>query len=55
MRANPRELACYLSHLKAIETFLGTEERHAVIAEDDIVLRPDFDKVLAAARELLAY
>ncbi len=48
-KPNPRELACYLSHLKALETFLATEERHAIIAEDDIVLRPDFDQVLAAA------
>jgi len=46
---NPRELACYLSHLKAIETFLATDESHAVIAEDDIVLRPDFDSVLEGA------
>lgn len=46
---NPRELACYLSHLKALEAFLGTEESHAVIAEDDIILRSDFDEVIAAA------
>lgn len=46
---NQRELACYLSHLKAIETFLGTKESHAIIAEDDIVLRPEVDAVLEAA------
>lgn len=45
---NPRELACYLSHLKAIETFLNTDESHGIIAEDDITLRPDFDSVLEA-------
>jgi len=46
---NPRELACYLSHLKAIETFFATNESHAVIAEDDIVLRPDLDSALEGA------
>lgn len=46
---NVRELACYLSHLKAMETFLATEETHALIGEDDLVLRPDFDAVLEAA------
>jgi len=37
---NLRELACYLSHLKAIEAFLATDEEHALIGEDDLVLRP---------------
>ncbi len=46
---NRCELACYLSHLKALETFLATGDSHAVIGEDDIVLRPDFDVVLEAA------
>lgn len=45
---NPRELACYLSHLKAIESFLESDEPHAIIAEDDLTLRPDFDAVLEA-------
>ncbi|HEY3661718.1 MAG TPA: glycosyltransferase family 25 protein [Chthoniobacterales bacterium] len=46
---NRRELACYLSHLKAIEAFLAIGESHAVIGEDDIVLRPECDAVLEAA------
>ncbi len=46
---NPRELACYLSHLKAMETFLASDEEHALIAEDDLVLRPDFDAAIEAA------
>ena len=46
---NRRELACYLSHLKAIETFLATGDSHAIIGEDDIVLRPELDAVLEAA------
>ena len=48
---NIRELACYLSHLKAIREFLTTDENHGLIGEDDLVLRPDFDAVLAAALE----
>ncbi len=47
--SNVRELACYLSHLKAIKTFLATDEEHALIAEDDLVLRPDFDTALETA------
>ena len=46
-----RELACYLSHLKAMETFLATDEKHALIAEDDLVLRPDFDAAIEAAMQ----
>ena len=30
------EICCTLSHLKAIETFLETEEQHCVICEDDL-------------------
>ncbi len=45
---NRRELACYLSHLKALGIFLETGESHAIIGEDDIVLRPDLDLVLEA-------
>jgi len=46
---NIRELACYLSHLKAMEAFLATDEEHALIGEDDLVLRADFDAVIEAA------
>ncbi len=46
---NVRELACYLSHLKAMEAFLATDEKHALIGEDDLVLRPDFDAAIVAA------
>jgi len=48
---NVRELSCYLSHLKAIEAFLATDEEHALIGEDDLVLRPDFDAALEAAMQ----
>lgn len=46
---NLRELACYLSHLRAIEAFLATVDEHALIAEDDIVLRRDFDIAIGEA------
>ena len=52
---NVRELACYLSHLKAIEAFLATNEQHALIGEDDLVLRPDFDAVLEEAMKYACY
>ncbi len=48
---NVRELACYLSHLKAMETFLATDEQHALIGEDDLLLRPDFDAGIGAAMQ----
>ncbi len=46
---NPREAACYFSHLKAIRMFLATDDAHALIGEDDLVLRPDFDAALDGA------
>ena len=46
---NVRELACYLSHLKALEAFRATDEEYALIGEDDLVLRPDFDAAIEAA------
>jgi glycosyl transferase family 25 len=49
--SNPRELACYLSHLKALDAFLATGEKHGLIAEDDLVLRPGFEGTLEAAMQ----
>jgi len=46
---NVREVGCYFSHLKAIETFLATNEKHGLIGEDDLVLRPNFEAALEAA------
>lgn len=47
-RTMPRlgEVGCYLSHLKAMETFLLTNEPWCVILEDDTEVLPDFLKVL---------
>lgn len=46
---NNLELGCYLSHLKALETFLSTDEEFAIIGEDDIVINQDLEAVLAKA------
>ncbi len=36
------EVACFLSHLKAIKLFLETGEKEAIICEDDIMLKNDW-------------
>ena len=46
---NPNIVGCYLSHIKAMEAFLATNDRHALIGEDDIRLRPDFESAVEAA------
>lgn len=43
---NVYELACFLSHLKALRTFLESGEEHALICEDDLVLQPELEEVL---------
>jgi glycosyl transferase family 25 len=43
---NPREVGCYLSHLKAWQSFLGTGSEHGLICEDDISFSPDFVTVI---------
>ncbi len=45
------EIGCYLSHLKALQTFLDGGGRYGVILEDDAVLRPGYGDVLAALVE----
>lgn len=39
-KTNKREIGCYFSHIKALRTFLQTEDDYALILEDDITL-PD--------------
>jgi glycosyl transferase, family 25 len=46
---NPGHVGCYLSHIKALKAFLAAEDQHALICEDDLTLRPDFETVLEAA------
>lgn len=43
------QVGCYLSHIKAMQAFLATDDECALIGEDDLTLRPDFEAALAAA------
>jgi glycosyl transferase family 25 len=43
----PGEVGCYLSHLKAMETFLRTDAPWCIILEDDVELLPGFNEVLS--------
>ena len=40
------EIGCYLSHNKAIECFIKSGKRYALILEDDAVFNSDFVKIL---------
>ena len=44
----PGETGCYLSHLRAMHTFLESPALHAVILEDDVGLSPDIVKIVAS-------
>ena len=46
---NPPEIACYLSHLKALAQFLETEAEFALICEDDLDFGADLTALLAKA------
>jgi len=46
---NIYELACYLSHIKALEAFLDSGKEHALICEDDIFLQEGLDMVISRA------
>ncbi|RZA20413.1 MAG: glycosyltransferase family 25 protein [Lysobacteraceae bacterium] len=43
------EVGCQLSHLKALQAFLGSDARYALVLEDDALLDPAFVEVLRAA------
>ncbi len=45
---NPNELGCYLSHYKAIETFMASENEYGIIMEDDAWLSEETKTVLDA-------
>jgi glycosyl transferase family 25 len=45
-RVNPNHVACYNSHLKAIQTFLESGEECGLICEDDITGTPELTEVL---------
>src|SRR5450432_1480573 len=43
---NPREVGCYLSHVRACEMFLESGEEHGLICEDDLTVTAGFDEVI---------
>lgn len=47
----PGEVGCYLSHLKAMETFLRTDAPWCVILEDDVEVLPSCVDVLRSLSE----
>jgi glycosyl transferase family 25 len=46
---NIYEVACYFSHLKALQLFLESGDEVAMICEDDLFLKPESKEVLEAA------
>jgi Glycosyltransferase involved in LPS biosynthesis len=42
----PNKVACYFSHIKALKTFLETNEEHVLICEDDITPNPELVDVI---------
>jgi glycosyl transferase family 25 len=46
---SPGHVGCYLSHVRAMEAFLATDEPYALIGEDDLSLGPDFEAIVEAA------
>lgn len=49
MRFNGYIFGCCLSHLKAMERFLETDDELAMICEDDVTAKPELGAVLDAA------
>ena len=50
-KVNTREIACYQSHIKALELFTETSEDYAFICEDDITFDDDFLNVVRKSLE----
>ncbi len=52
----PGEIGCYLSHVKALQTFLSSDYQFAVILEDDAKLDPQYkysiEKAIATYNDL---
>lgn len=40
------EIGCYLSHVKALQTFLKSDYQYGLVIEDDAVLAPGFKSVI---------
>lgn len=47
----PQKVACFTSHLKALKTFLETDDEYALICEDDVTPSPQTLKIIDAAFE----
>lgn len=45
-RTNTSEIGCYLSHIKALKQFMGTDNDYAIILEDDVELRGDLELII---------
>lgn len=44
----PGELGCYLSHVRAMQRFLASDQPYLLILEDDVQLGPDLPRVVQA-------
>ena len=45
----PNKVACFLSHIKVLKTFLETDQTHAMVCEDDVFPSPELRGVLKDA------
>ena len=45
------EIACYLSHVRALQTFLASDADHALILEDDVEIDADIADVISLVAE----
>lgn len=50
-KATNGEIGCYLSHLKALKTFLETDAEYAVVCEDDVCPESCFVEIIQKAVE----
>lgn len=47
----PGEIGCYLSHVKALQTFLASDNDFAVILEDDAIFDPQYKYITEKAMQ----
>ena len=48
-RTNPNQVACYLSHLKAMSMLVETGDDYGIIMEDDVQFGPDLSDIVEKA------
>ena len=48
-KSNLGELGCYLSHLKVLKTFIESEEKYALVCEDDIKIDSEIKEIVDKA------